>query len=253
MFYCKKCGEKNGWPVHVLSVSVGKCEVCDIVCDCFDTPSKYLPEQNHVIDVRTKSKVKTIKEWLYDLPEPWRTKAINQLPVETTDKEVVSMADAIMCFCGWRVTEEGNDYWYDVWSNIRAQEHEKAKEPVLKEGNTDEDLIDYWVAKDKHEKEKLFTGKELRSVREITGEMKREYIDGLIKKMRDQPMMFVDDQAEKERDYWKERCLAAERYINESWCEPNPDCPEKQEEARKEWKQIKNKEHVIIGGGQDQV
>jgi hypothetical protein len=191
---------------------------------------------------------KTIKEWLERLPEPWRTKAINQLPVTTADEVVVSMTDALICFCDWRVTEEGNDYWYDVWSNISAQESEKAKEPVLKEDSTDEDLIDYWVVKDKYEKEKLFTGKGLRSVREITGEMKREYIEGLIKKMKNQPMEYVNSHVEKEMYYWKERCLAAERYIVamiDDEVYPN--------DEYSEWLRIKSKEHVIIGGGQDKV
>ena len=42
MFYCDPCAEKNGWPMS-LRRSQGKCEMCDKVDLCNDTPSSQLP------------------------------------------------------------------------------------------------------------------------------------------------------------------------------------------------------------------
>jgi hypothetical protein len=43
VFFCKECQEKNKWP-EGFSRSTGPCEVCGKTADCFDIPSKFLPE-----------------------------------------------------------------------------------------------------------------------------------------------------------------------------------------------------------------
>lgn len=42
MFYCDKCADKYGYP-ETWFKSHGKCETCDEVAVCNDTPSKFLP------------------------------------------------------------------------------------------------------------------------------------------------------------------------------------------------------------------
>jgi hypothetical protein len=43
MFYCDKCGLRNGWPTDFwLPQSAGGCEICHRVTVCYDVPSKHL-------------------------------------------------------------------------------------------------------------------------------------------------------------------------------------------------------------------
>jgi len=42
MFYCPACAKRKSWP-ESLARSEGRCEVCERVAVCYDTPSKYLP------------------------------------------------------------------------------------------------------------------------------------------------------------------------------------------------------------------
>lgn len=44
MFYCKQCAEKHKWP-NSFSVSYGRCEMCEEVAECYDTPSSRLPRK----------------------------------------------------------------------------------------------------------------------------------------------------------------------------------------------------------------
>jgi len=43
MFYCDKCGKKNGWPICTPAPSRGTCEICGKAAVCNDVPSKNLP------------------------------------------------------------------------------------------------------------------------------------------------------------------------------------------------------------------
>ena len=169
---------------------------------------------------------KTIKEWLERLPEPWRSKALKQLPKDRADFLVSHMSSAVLRFVvNWRETEEGSDYWYDLFTNISAQERDGSfdrnhpgEDLAKKEEDGDDDVVDYWVAKSRLEKEK-------------------EVME-LLRKMNEQPMNFVNHEVEieKDRDYWKERCLAAERYIDamsDDEVYPN--------DEYSEWLRIKNK------------
>lgn len=51
MFYCKPCGEDQGWPTDIfVPTSRGKCEVCNGYRGfCFDVPSSHLPERNSAL------------------------------------------------------------------------------------------------------------------------------------------------------------------------------------------------------------
>lgn len=42
MFFCEKCRSERNWPGLFVS-SVGTCEVCGAVSECFDVASKHLP------------------------------------------------------------------------------------------------------------------------------------------------------------------------------------------------------------------
>lgn len=49
MFFCDPCRVANGWP-GIVALSRGPCEVCGTVADCYDVPSKHLPEPVRVVD-----------------------------------------------------------------------------------------------------------------------------------------------------------------------------------------------------------
>lgn len=42
MFYCETCRELHGWPKG-WGRSLGPCEMCGKVADCYDVPSRALP------------------------------------------------------------------------------------------------------------------------------------------------------------------------------------------------------------------
>lgn len=63
---------------------------------------------------------KTIKEWLSELPEPYKTKALKYAALEKTeDKTVNTMHEAIMEAFTWGQTIQGKHYWlglYNIYS-----------------------------------------------------------------------------------------------------------------------------------------
>lgn len=58
--------------------------------------------------------MKTVKQWLEELQEPYRTKALNNLVSMWADYEVESMYDAIQEAFFWSRTDEGFNYWNDL-------------------------------------------------------------------------------------------------------------------------------------------
>ena len=59
--------------------------------------------------------MKTIKKWLEELPEPYRTQALDNLSEEDGLIESETMEYAIRAAFVWFHTEEGHTYW----SNLR--------------------------------------------------------------------------------------------------------------------------------------
>lgn len=54
MFYCEECKKKYEWPGS-FRFSHGKCECCNKVTDCYDTPSKHLPVPKKKNDSRLQA------------------------------------------------------------------------------------------------------------------------------------------------------------------------------------------------------
>lgn len=48
MFYCDPCGKTRGWPTDDLTLamtgSYGPCELCRKRAECYDVPSRHLPD-----------------------------------------------------------------------------------------------------------------------------------------------------------------------------------------------------------------
>jgi hypothetical protein len=86
--------------------------------------------------------MKTIKEWLMELPEPIKSRALKYGDFSFGNLEP-SLRDAILGFKEWDYTEEGSDYWSYVASlrfdeaesllDTRKQNSREAHESVNKE------------------------------------------------------------------------------------------------------------------------
>lgn len=57
---------------------------------------------------------KTVRDWLNELPEPIRTRALKNLDVNYANLIRGTIEDALFLFCDWTETTEGSDYWYLV-------------------------------------------------------------------------------------------------------------------------------------------
>ena len=64
--------------------------------------------------------MKPIKQWLEELPEPYRTQALENLTKQPYNgsNEVDCMKDAVKGAFDWIKSKEGTSYWLDVWYKI---------------------------------------------------------------------------------------------------------------------------------------
>jgi hypothetical protein len=60
--------------------------------------------------------MKSISEWLDQLPEPYRTKALDNM--EWDDYSADDMVDALQGAFLWENTPEGHKYWLDLCEAI---------------------------------------------------------------------------------------------------------------------------------------
>ena len=70
-------------------------------------------------------KKKTAKEWFRQLPEPYRTQAMEnwgKSDWEEKNDEFDSLADAIECSFSWCLTQQEHEYWDDIHERARAGE-----------------------------------------------------------------------------------------------------------------------------------
>lgn len=102
MTRCEKYGMTWGCDVDCPVLQAGKCELKD--SENKDLYQEYLNT--------TRLMKKTIAQWLQELPEPYRTKALNNSRGRTNrHEEVDSLSTALMCAFFWKESPEGHDYW----------------------------------------------------------------------------------------------------------------------------------------------
>lgn len=66
---------------------------------------------------------KPILEWLNQLPEPYKTKAVSQCrSIELCS----SLKDAVSLFREWMDTEEGYSYWNEFYTELKKAERPKS-------------------------------------------------------------------------------------------------------------------------------
>ena len=61
---------------------------------------------------------KTIHEWLNELGEPHRTKAVNNCKAFDLKTERHSLASSLLGAFDWRKSPEGDKYWFNLYSTI---------------------------------------------------------------------------------------------------------------------------------------
>ena len=74
---------------------------------------------NVIINIYFKP-IKTIKQWLEELPEPYRTQALeNYQDFFYQDEEPINyISDAINWAFRWESSKEGYDYWFNFWEKL---------------------------------------------------------------------------------------------------------------------------------------
>lgn len=63
---------------------------------------------------------KTIEQWFQELPEPYRTKALENCKSPNDNEVVETLSIAIAVGFLWQDTPEGEEYWHDVYLTLEA-------------------------------------------------------------------------------------------------------------------------------------
>lgn len=62
--------------------------------------------------------MKTIREWLEELPEPYRTQAIENTEDELLLERVESLKKAVKCAFIWNKSPQGHEYWSELHETL---------------------------------------------------------------------------------------------------------------------------------------
>jgi hypothetical protein len=57
---------------------------------------------------------KTIKDWLMELPDGYRERALANMTKYALEWSDVSLKDALCCAFAWDESQEGSDFWVEV-------------------------------------------------------------------------------------------------------------------------------------------
>jgi len=95
--------------------------------------------------INKKEKIKPIEDWLKELPEPYRSKALyTRIEYPLSDRLTKSLAEALVFGFNWKSTDEGHDYWDKVDNTIlRGDNLISDIEPEESE-KYDESIYDKW-------------------------------------------------------------------------------------------------------------
>ena len=64
---------------------------------------------------------KTVKDYLEQLKEPYKTKALNNTGALNKNRKVDSMNEALMSAFWWQGSPEGYKYWFDCRDNCSTE------------------------------------------------------------------------------------------------------------------------------------
>lgn len=129
--------------------------------------------------------IKTIKEWLQELPSPWKEAALEQADKEDLLKEVSSMSEALEWFVDWHETKEGVNAWGELnehYADLESQVPPKYPQHLLKK-DTGGDLDYVKMVRQENEtlrKQLEELQEELQSLKEQAGKIPHKYPLGYI-------------------------------------------------------------------------
>lgn len=66
--------------------------------------------------------MKTIKEWLETLPEPYRSQALENMNKNNSDEKMNSLSNTLGIAFVWGNTKQGSLYWNDVYESAKKAE-----------------------------------------------------------------------------------------------------------------------------------
>ena len=62
--------------------------------------------------------MKTIRQWLSELPEPYRTQSLDNLPSKSNIEKVSSMQAALINGFEWDKSPQGTQYWVKLVKSL---------------------------------------------------------------------------------------------------------------------------------------
>lgn len=65
--------------------------------------------------------MKTIRDWLEELPEPYKTQAIDNAPENNLKCQDDSLHEALAGAFFWSYTKEGYDYWDNLYTKLKHE------------------------------------------------------------------------------------------------------------------------------------
>lgn len=65
--------------------------------------------------------MKTIKEWLEELPEPYRTQALENVSEYSLSQKDESLSEALKGAFTWIFTPQGHYYWMDLRDKLKLE------------------------------------------------------------------------------------------------------------------------------------
>lgn len=71
-----------------------------------------------------KVRGKTVENFLFELPDPYRTQAIIQTDDDLFGKPAKDMVDALTTAFDWRLSQEGEEYWIEFVQDYYPDEVE---------------------------------------------------------------------------------------------------------------------------------
>ena len=71
------------------------------------------------METKEQQVFKPLNDWFNELPEPYRTKAINN--TKNLDITIDSIQSGLLCAFMWSTSEEGYSYWSELFNKLNNQ------------------------------------------------------------------------------------------------------------------------------------
>lgn len=69
--------------------------------------------------------MKTIREWLSELPEPYRSKAVLNTSKRILNSKSRTLGETLISAFSWEATTDGYEYWNDLWRRETSKDRKR--------------------------------------------------------------------------------------------------------------------------------